>query len=232
MDETKKSDENVEFDKATLEVNYQETGAKSEQAIENEDPMLAQDKSIESPTEENLYTINTIKTGIDQLGREVKAITESSNKTAVEIREMHKLYHNEFANRLKSMQDELERYREIDKGKVFDGILAEVAKLYSDNVTIVDDIADEKIKKRFHYMFLDMLQILENNGVFKQESKQGDKRNTRHCQVIERISTNDQTAHDTVAKSVNAGFYIENRTLVKEMVHIFIYDEKSESKEE
>ena len=235
MEETKKNEENAEFDKATVEADDQKAGDADtifEQVTENKEPSTGQDKSPGSSDDGNFYALKTIQTGIEQLGQDFKSLAESSSKTTGEIREMHKLYHNEYANRLKSMQDELERYREIDKGKVFDGILTEIAKMYSDNVAAVDGIADGKIKKQFHYMFLDMLQILENNGVLKQKSKPGDKRNTRHCQVIERISTDDQTAHDTVVKSINTGFFIENRTLVKEMVHVFIYDKKREDKEE
>jgi len=170
-----------------------------------------------------------IKSSLDHLTNCVAGIVDSSVKTAGEIREIHKLYHGEFAGRLKSMQEELERYHEIEKGRIFDGILTELAKLYSDNSQIVDDITDEKIKKRLRYMFLDMFQILENNGVSKQESKQGEKRNTRHCQVVERIYTDKPELHDTVALSRNTGFYVENRSLVKEMVDIYLYSEKADS---
>jgi len=166
--------------------------------------------------------LDDIKTDISALSATVQGICESSAKTAKEIYELHKLYHNEYAKRLSSMQDELEKYREIDKGRVYDGILIEIAKLYSENAAAVKDITDEKIQKRFRNMFLDLLQLLENNGVIKQESKQGEKRNTRHCQVVERIPTDDPQLHDTVIKSINIGFYIENRTLIKEMVHVYV----------
>jgi len=178
----------------------------------------------ESPSDE-------VKPDLTALAAAVQSIADSTAKTSKEIYELHKLYHNEYAKRLTAMQEELERYREIEKGRAFDGILTEIARMYSDNVFAVDDIADEKTQKRFRYMFLDMLQLLENNGVFKQESKQGDKRNTRYCQVTERIPTDDPNLHDTVAKSLNIGFYIENRTLIKEMVRVFVFETNKEDKE-
>jgi hypothetical protein len=124
------------------------------------------------------------------------------------------------------MQDELERYREAEKGRVFDGILSEVAKLYSDNESISDDTTDPKLKKRIDYILMDIVQILEANGVVEQKSKVGDKRNTRYCQVVERIETDNPELHDTVALSRNTGFYTENRALIKELVDIYLYSEK------
>ena len=168
-----------------------------------------------------------IKLGLEQLKGIMENIAESSAKITGEIREMHKLYHNEFANRLLSMQEELERYHEIDKGRIFDGILTDLSKLYSENISVADDVTDEKIKKRLQYMFLDFLQILENNNVTIQKSKPGDKRNTRHCQVIERLSTDNPDLHDTIATSRSTGFYIENRSLVKEMVDVYLYNGKA-----
>ncbi|GHU52969.1 hypothetical protein AGMMS49975_09940 [Clostridia bacterium] len=143
-------------------------------------------------------------------------------KIARELREMHRLYHTEFANRLQSMQTEVEHYREIEKGRIFDDVLVNVAKIYSDNVGVLSDIENEKIKKRLGYMFQDILQILEGYGVTKLESQPGSKRNTKHCQVVEREETDDAEKADTVIKSRQAGFYVENRTLVKELVDVYI----------
>jgi molecular chaperone GrpE (heat shock protein) len=176
-----------------------------------------------SPVPVILGSLKVVRTGMERLEQDVKSIVESSGKTAGEIREMHKLYHNEFANRLRSMQEEIERYREAEKGRVFDSILGEIAKLYSGNESVIEDIADDNIKKRIRYMFEDILQILEANGVSMLKSKHGDKRNTRHCQVVERIPTENPGLHDTVVSSRGTGFYVENRSLVKEPVDIYIF---------
>lgn len=157
------------------------------------------------------------------LFEKLDAMESSAAKAAVDIRELNKLYHSEFSGRLKAMQAELEHYHELEKGRMFDGILIEIAKLYNNNEFVVDEAADEKLKKQLSYLFQDMLQLLESNGVSVQKSAPGDKRNPRHCQVVERIAADDPEKHDTVAKSVNTGFYIENRTLIKEMVHVYLH---------
>jgi hypothetical protein len=65
--------------------------------------------------------------------------------------------------------------------------------------------------------------MLEANGVSKLRSAPGDKRNTRHCKAIERIPTDKPDLHDTVALSRNTGFYVENRSLVKELVDVYVF---------
>lgn len=155
------------------------------------------------------------------IAQRLEGMEYAAVKTSTEMRELHKLYHTEFAGRLKKMQDELDDYHEIGKGRVFDGILAEIAKLYSDNEKLVDTLESKQLK----FMFMDLLQMLENNGVHVQKSKIGDKRNTKYCQIIEQIVTDDPELHDTVAESLNTGFYVENRTLVKERIHLNVFKE-------
>lgn len=201
---------------------------------DNSSPIVSQDAEI-PPTLPSSIVVPSeswveIQASINSVEQNVRVIADSSVKATAEVRELHKLYHNEYASRLKSMQDELERYREVDKGRIFDGILGEVAKLYSDYESLVEDVADEKVKKRIRYMLEDIVQILQANGVFKQKSDPGDKRNTRYCQVIERIPTNVPEQHDTVAKSRGTGFYIENRSLIKEPMDIYLYSETAEDK--
>ena len=137
---------------------------------------------------------------------------------------MHKLYHTEFAGRLKAMQDELEQYRKIDKGRAFDDILSAIARIYGNNETLADEVMEPKAKKSIRYMLMDIEDLLSVYGMEKLRSENGEKRNPRHCQVLNRISTDDPSKHDTVAKSYNSGFFIGNRTIIKEVVDIFIYD--------
>jgi len=190
---------------------------------------LESDKITDEVVTQDAHScIDEIKTNLSGITSAVQGIETSSSKIFSELRDVHKLVHGDYSNRLKSMQDELERFREQEKGRIFDSFLTELAKMYSDNINVIKEITDEKLQKRFKYMFEDLLQLMLNYGVEKQESEIGDKRNPKHCQVIERIITNDQIQHDTVAKSMNIGFFIENRTLVKEMIHVNVYQENKE----
>ena len=68
--------------------------------------------------------------------------------------------------------------------------------------------------------------MLDEYGMSKIKSNHGDKRDPRHCQIHDRIITQDSSLHDTVAKSYNTGFHIGNRTVIKEKVDIYFYDGK------
>lgn len=161
---------------------------------------------------------------IKQIDGKLESIAGTEQRLFSEVREMHKLYHAEFAGRLKSMQDDLEQYRKIDKGRAYDDILAAIARIYGNNETLADEVEEPKAKKSIRYMLLDIEDLLGSYGVAKLRSNLGEKRNPRHCQVLNRIPTNDPAKHDTVAKSYNSGFYIDNRTIIKEVVDIYIYE--------
>lgn len=144
-----------------------------------------------------------------------------------EIHELHKLYHNEFAGRLKSMQDELDRYHDADRGNTFDGILSAIARIYVNNESLTDEISDPKTRKNVKYMLLDLSDLLEEYGVLRLKSETGEKRNVRHCQIVERIPTDNPELHDTIAVSHSTGFYKGNRTIIKELVDVYFFDKRS-----
>ncbi|MCL2526773.1 MAG: nucleotide exchange factor GrpE [Defluviitaleaceae bacterium] len=155
-------------------------------------------------------------------------IETSLTRQTKELREIHKLYHTEFAGRLKKMQDELDVYREREKGRVYDDILMELAHLYNNYLPVIDGIADDKVYKNMGYMFEDIIQILSTYGVSTQKSQPGARRDTRHCQVLERVPTNNPELHDTVISSRNTGFHAGNRSFIKEMVNIYIHNKEEQ----
>lgn len=168
---------------------------------------------------------------LKQIDGRIERIAETEQRLFFEVREMHKLYHTEFAGRLKAMQDELEQYRKIDKGRLYDDILASIARIYCNNETLVEEVSEPKAKKSIRYMLMDIEDLLNVYGMTKLRSGQGEKRNPRHCQVLNRIPTETSAKHDTVAKSYNSGFYIGNRTVIKEVVDIYIFEGQTLVKE-
>ena len=164
---------------------------------------------------------------LKEIDLKLAGITDMERRISSEVKEMHKLYHTEFAGRLKSMQDELEQYRKIDKGRAYDDILGALARIYGNNETLADEVDDPKAKKNIRYMLLDIEDLLGVYGMSKLRSSPGEKRNPRHCQILNRIHTDDPEKHDTVAKSYNSGFYIGNRTVIKELVDIYFFDGQS-----
>ena len=164
-----------------------------------------------------------IEDGLGRVETGIGTLADDSQKTLAEIKEIRKLYHTEFAGRLQTMQTELDRYHEIDRGRAFDSILTSVAKLYNDHYPILKQISDKDMARKVEYIFLDFADLLAANGVSQYTSKPGDKRNPKYCQILSRVPTTDPTLHDTVIESRSTGFFVENRVLARELVSIYIY---------
>lgn len=165
----------------------------------------------------------------DMIDEKLNSLVSTEQRIFTEVREMHKLYHTEFAGRLLSMQNELEQYRKIEKGRVFDDILAALARIYVNNETLADEVSDPKVKKSIRYLLMDLEELMESYGMNKLRSVQGEKRNPRHCQIRNRIPTDDSQKHDTVIKSYGSGFFIGNRTIIKEVVDVLVYEELNDA---
>ena len=163
---------------------------------------------------------------VKALNGSLKTIAETEQQLFTEVREMHKLYHAEYVGRLRTMQNELDKYHEIERGRAFDELLSSVARIYSNNETLADEVQDPKVKKSIRYLLMDLEELLEDYGVEKIRSKPGDARNTRHCQILNRVITDDPEKNNKVARSYNSGFAIANRTIIKEMVDLYLYEEQ------
>ena len=107
------------------------------------------------------------KDRLKQIEGRLESIVGTEQRLFSEVREMHKLYHSEFAGRLKAMQDELEQYRKIDKGRAYDDILAAIARIYGNNETLADEVAEPKAKKSIRYMLMDIEDLLGVYGMEK-----------------------------------------------------------------
>jgi len=200
---------------------------------ENSDPMnddqgipeqvlpASESKEVFSESNEDEDTVRKL---IEQVNSEVNTLAYNSAKLSTEMRELHRLYHNEFAGRLRTMQEELERYHEIDRGRIHDGVLGEIARIYSDNEQLIDSAVDPKVKKRIRYLFMDIEQLLESNGVSMIRSEPGSKRNVRFSKIVEKIETNVPELHDKVFRSRSTGFSVDKRPLVKELIDVYIYN--------
>jgi len=172
--------------------------------------------------------ITAMQSNLSMISAEMLSLTAATAKVLGETQQIRRLIQEENAGRLQTMQEELDKYHEVEKGKVFDGILTDIARLYSSNVALLEQISDERMGKQLSLMFMDLLQILESYGISKLESKPGETRHPTHSQVIDREYTMLPDRHDTVVRSISPGFYIDDRTIVREMVFVFVYKAEEE----
>ena len=202
--------------------------SEGKKGIESSDDKQESDSNppiIDKHTQQDSVSLTQVQAeNLISVEKNINEILHNEEKLFDEVRAMHKLYHKEFEDRLRSMQSELDRYHDIDRGRVYDGILSALARIYCNYETIVDEIEDPKLKKNMRYLFLDLEDIMKEFGMDKIRSEPGARRNTKHCQVKQRIATDDSDKHDTIIKSYNSGFGIGNRNVIKEVVDIFFYE--------
>lgn len=138
-----------------------------------------------------------------------------------ELRDIHRICQNFQAGRMRAAESELEKYHEIDRGRVFDDIFRDVARIYVDHESLPLSIEDEALRKRVNNILLDVLQLLEGYGVRPQKSEQGSERKLRLTHVVGYEETDDPELHGKIAASVQTGFYRENSAVMQELVKIY-----------
>lgn len=159
----------------------------------------------------------------NQALKRLDEIAATELRISKELHDLHRLYHSEFAGRLKSMQDELDRYRDVDSGRAFDGILSEIARIYNAYETLPDGVQDAKIKKGITYLLEDLKELVGEYGMTAYRSEPQTARRARFCKIANRLPTDDPQKHGVVAKSYNTGFSVGNRVVVEERVDVYVY---------
>ena len=103
-----------------------EAAETAEAAAEEEEPEAAEEPQGSAPgTDAEETDAITDREEADR-----KYVSETVTRIYSELKDIHKLYHNEFAGRLRSMQDKLDYYKKLEEGRVYDGILGELARIY------------------------------------------------------------------------------------------------------
>jgi hypothetical protein len=134
--------------------------------------------SMQSDITELIGKVNEVNGSFLDISRKVESCAREDLAKKVEYHavEMNRLYHNEFSDRLKKMEMEIEAYRKKEKSLVDDGeqILTEIATLYSRNTDMFNIESSEKLNKRMDYLFEEMKSILERYDVEMLKSANGD----------------------------------------------------------
>lgn len=200
-----------DFDEATTE-------AVSEPVPEEAAPQTAEP---ELPTEETPQE-ETPPPVTDEKPQAEKPEDDSMmHHVFTELREIHRICQNFQAGRMRDAESELEKYHEIDRGRAFDDILRDVARIYVDHESLPATIEDEALRKKVNNILLDVLQVLEGYGVHLQRSSQGSERKLRLTHVVGYEDTEDPELHGKIAASVQAGFCRENLAVMQELVKIY-----------
>jgi len=179
------------------------------------DKVLGQSLPAEGMPTDRMDTISSLLDSIE-------AMREKQNENSRRLRDMHRDYHNGFANIISNMQSELDEHRRRTKHELLKPFIKFLAELYSNNIDILTLDQGVKREMRIVELFQDILDYLEQHNVSTHLSTENEQYSKRYCKVVGKIETADANAHGKVAESRCIGFYIDNDVLVPERVRIYV----------
>ncbi|MCI8601707.1 MAG: hypothetical protein HFE45_08995 [Oscillospiraceae bacterium] len=122
------------------------------------------------------------------------------------------------------MQHDLDTLRAEQSGEKFDPILKEIAAVYSDYQTLLNEELPERARKNLAALFEQLEDLLLDYGAEKVCSEAGSARQPRLCKIIGKIPTADKEKHNTIAASRKPGVIRGRVVLYQELVDVYIYD--------
>lgn len=123
------------------------------------------------------------------------------------------------------MQRDLDDLRQQLSGTSFNGILKEIATMYSDYQLLLEDAEmPKRSRNNLLSLFGQMEDLLADYDAEIFVSKVGDLRPKNQCKIIEKIPTGDESLHNTIARSRKPGVIRDRLVLFHEWVDVYVYD--------
>ena len=180
---------------------------------------------MESKTEFNAEEVE--QTASADLGAEemLKQVYEEQQK--ISRRLMQVLRENvNFQNQVRGgMQEELEIFREQQRGEQFTPILKAIAAVCVEYRSLLDD---ENIigrsRRKLQLLFDELEDILADYDAEVFKSEKGEPRRALLTKIINTIPTANPELHNKVARSRRAGVIRNGRPLYREYVDVYVFD--------
>ncbi len=194
----------------------------------------------EEPSENNVKKekdrseelIGSVVSKIDSLENEVKSIAEKQDRNDSKLIQTLRENANFQVQVRRGMQQDIDTYKEQLSQERFDGILKDIATIYVEYGSVLDDESmAERTKKNIRSLFEQLEDVLTDYGAEIVRSNEGEVRRTRITKVINKIPVDDEPKHNTIAKSRKPGVVRDRVVLYPEFVDIYVYEPKCESEE-
>jgi hypothetical protein len=153
------------------------------------------------------------------------AVTEKQDKNDRQLAQTLRENANFQIQVRQGMQNDLDVLKEQQSGEQFNPILKEIASMYVEYQTLLEDeTISDLSKKNLKALFEQMEDLLIDYDAEITRSEVGDTRQTRSTKIIEKVSTTDQEKHNTIATSRKPGFLRGRTVLYPEFVDVYVYD--------
>ena len=124
------------------------------------------------------------------------------------------------------MQRDLDMLKEQMNGEQFNPLLKEIATVYVEYQSLLtDDTMSDRSRKNLLSLFEQLEDVLREYDAVVYRSVVGSVRQTKICKIIEKIPTDQQEMHNTIAVSRKPGVIRNRSVLYPEYVDVFVYDQ-------
>ena len=180
---------------------------------------------VEDKTEFNAETAED-STPLDlNVAEMIHTILEEQQK--ISRRLMQVLRENvNFQNQVRGgMQEELEIFREQQRGEQFTPILKAIAAVCVEYRSLLDDESIMgRSRRKLQLLFDELEDILADYDAEVFTSAKGEPRRALLTKIINTIATANPEMHNKVAKSRRAGVVRNGRPLYREYVDVYVFD--------
>lgn len=162
--------------------------------------------------------------GNETLERSIKEVMDAQNRCESKIVQNLK-ENSEFRYQVRQgMQHELDELKKQQSGEHIIPILKEIAAIYSDyHFMLGDEEFSPKMKKNLSALFEQIADLLSEYGAEVSVSMTGTPRNVRSTKIIHTIPSENQSQHNTVARSLKPGIIKDKIVLAYETVDVFVH---------
>ena len=131
-----------------------------------------------------------------------------------------------FQNQVRGgMQEELEIFREQQRGEQFTPILKAIAAVCVEYRSLLDDESIMgRSRRKLQLLFDELEDILADYDAEVFQSNRGEQRRAPLTKIINTVATANPELHNKVAKSRRAGVIRNGRPLYRESVDVYVYD--------
>ena len=131
-----------------------------------------------------------------------------------------------FQNQVRGgMQEELEIFREQQRGEQFTPILKAIAAVCVEYRSLLDDeTIMGRSRRKLQLLFDELEDILADYDAEVFQSAKGEQRRALLTKIINTVATANPELHNKVAKSRRAGVIRNGRPLYREYVDVYVYD--------
>ncbi len=183
--------------------------------------------------EANEVTDLTSKNDLNQLTELLNELIDKQEKFSRQLTQVLRENIN-FQNQVRQgMQNELVQLKEQQRGEQFTPLLKEIATVCVEYRNLLsDESINENVKRTLQLMFEQLEDILADYGAELSTSQIGESRRPLLTKIINVIATDDESKHNTIAKSRRPGVVRNGHPLYREYVDVYVYDSSLTTKSE